>query len=317
MTVPTAKLNNGLDIPVIGLGCWMGKPGKEGENQEAYQMVVDALKAGYTHFDTASGYGNEEAVGRAIRESGISREKLFVTTKLKGPDHGRVAEALEESLKLLNIGYLDLFLVHWPQATDPETKKVLKPDQSPTVNDTWADMEKLLDTGKVKSIGVSNFSIQTLERLLPTVKIVPSVNQVESHPYFPQRALTDYCKEKGIHLTAYCPLGQYNSPILKDDVILKLAEKYNKTTGQVLLNWSIQRGGWSVVPKSSNPTRMAQNLVTFTLEDDEIEAISNLHKTEGKYKSLCSYPRSDEDKRDGKLFGWTLEEMGWNKAAFP
>ncbi|KAM0750837.1 aldo/keto reductase [Meredithblackwellia eburnea MCA 4105] len=315
MAVKTVKLNNGYEIPVVGLGCWMGKPGKVGENEEAKRMVIDALKAGYTHLDTASLYGNEEAAGAAIRESGVPREKIFVTTKLSGPYHGRVAEGAAKSLELLDIGYIDLFLMHWPQAKDPVTNESLKFDESPTFNETWAEMEKLLEGGKIRSIGVSNFSVKNFEILLPSVKIVPAVNQVESHPYLPQNELTEYCTKKGIHLTAYCPLGQYNSPILKEPSVLKIAEKYKKSAGQVLLSWSIQRGNWSVVPKSSNPTRMAQNLDIFTLTGEEQQLISNLHKEEGKYKSLCIYGGGGV--QNGVIHGWTMAEMGWDRSAFP
>ncbi|KAL8287639.1 hypothetical protein RQP46_003497 [Phenoliferia psychrophenolica] len=314
MPVATDKLANGHSIPVIGLGCWMGKPGKEGENQEAEEMVTNALKAGYTHFDTASGYGNEQAVGAAIRKSGVPRESVFVTTKLAQPDHGRVAEAFANSLKLLDIDYIDLYLMHWPQAHDPVTKRVLGPDESPTINETWAQMEQLLAGGKVKSIGVSNFSVKLLDRLATTATVTPSVNQVESHPYYPRSDLTEYCKSKGIHLTAYCPLGQYNSPILAEKLILDIAEKHGKTPGQVLISWSIQRGGWSVVPKSSNPVRLAQNLVTFTLSPDEVSAISKLHEEPGKLKSLCAYVNGRIV--PGSIFGWTLEQLGWDPKAF-
>ncbi|KAK4701095.1 hypothetical protein P7C70_g5143, partial [Phenoliferia sp. Uapishka_3] len=310
MPSATDKLNNGLTIPVVGLGCWMGAPGKAGENEEAKTMVANALKAGYTHFDTASGYGNEEAVGAAIRESGIPRETLFVTTKLGGSDHGRVAEAFEKSLELLNIGYIDLYLIHWPQATNPETKKVVRPDEFPTINDTWAQMEKLLAGGKVKSIGVSNFSVPLLERLATTSTVTPAVNQVESHPYHPQFELSAYAKSKNIHLTSYCPLGQYNSPILEEKIVKDMAAKHDKTPGQVLLSWNVQRGGYSVVPKSSNPTRLAQNLATFELSTEEMSAISKLHEEPGKYKSLCAYQSGLNV--PGSIFGWTFEEMGWD-----
>ncbi|KAL8279702.1 hypothetical protein RQP46_007797 [Phenoliferia psychrophenolica] len=318
MSVAVDTLNTGNTIPLIGLGCWMGTAGKAGENDEAEAMVAAALKVGYTHFDTASGYGNEEAVGSAIRASGIDRSSLFVTTKLGLPDHGRVAEAFEESLALLDLGYIDLYLMHWPQAIDPATGRILGPEESPTINETWAAMEALMSSGKVKNIGVSNFSVKLLQQLATTSKITPSVNQVESHPFLPMIELSSYCKKNSIHLTAYSPLGQYNSPLLVNKTILDIAEKHGKTAGQVLISWSLQRGGWSVVPKSANPIRLAQNLVTFTLPQGDFDAVSVLHKEPGQYKALCQYGPSRQDGRTvpGQIVGWTFEQLGWDPAAF-
>ncbi|KAF7977573.1 hypothetical protein HWV62_3152 [Athelia sp. TMB] len=272
-------------------------------------------------------YGNEEAVGKAIRESGIPREDLFVTTKLKPSDAGKVAEAFQKSLELLDIGYIDLpgeemiptrglfdysFLIHWPMARDPVTNKTLPPSESPTVCEIWAQMEKLLDTGVHDR--VSNFSLKTLPQLLATAKVIPAVNQIEVHPYLPNEEIADFCASKGIHVTAYCPLGQYNSPILAEKVVTDLAEKYNKTAGQVLLSWAVQRG-ISVVPKSANPTRQAQNLDVFELSKEEMEIISLIHKEEGKTRNLCSYGNGLDE--PGKIFGWTFEEMGWDPKWFP
>ncbi|KAL8281317.1 hypothetical protein RQP46_006351 [Phenoliferia psychrophenolica] len=307
VAVPTQKLNSGYSIPLVGLGCWMGKFGVKGENQEAEEMVTNALKAGYTSFDTANGYGNEEAVGRAIRNSGIPRESLFITTKL-GFDHSNIPAKFEESLEQLGLDYIDLFLVHWPQALDPATGKVLPRSAHPTIQDTWAEMEKLLQTGKVRSIGVSNHSVKYLELLLETATVVPAVNQVEAHPFNPQNELAVFCREKGIHLTAYCPLGQYDSPILKDGQVLAIAQAHGKSAGQVLLSWGVQRGNWSVVPKSSNPEHLVQ------LSDAEMKVLGELHLQKGKYKNLCSYVGGLDV--PGSVYGWTFEELGWDPKAF-
>ncbi|BGP18756.1 hypothetical protein JCM10213_003045 [Rhodosporidiobolus nylandii] len=312
----TYTLNTGSTIPAVGCGCWMGVPTQPGHpaNEETEKMVKTALGVGYRHFDTASGYGNEEAVGRVLKDSGLPRESYFVTTKLHGPDHARVAAAFDESLERLGLEYIDLFLMHWPQPSDPADPSVtLGPNDSPTFSETWAAMEALFEShkGKIKHIGVSNFSIQNLEILLQTAKIVPAVNQVEAHPYLPNDALLAYCTSKGIHCTAYSPVGQWNSPILHEPVVLLLAEKYSKTPGQVVLSWGVQRG-WSVVPKSSNEGRLRQNLDVFELEKEDLDAISAIHKEEGKYRSLCDYGLQPSDPSD-VLFGWRIkEDLGWD-----
>ncbi|ESK91347.1 aado keto reductase [Moniliophthora roreri MCA 2997] len=215
--MPTLTLNNGQKIPAIGMGCWIGSPGG---GKRVYDYCAKAISVGYRHFDTAASYGNEEAVGQAIRDSGIQREEFFVTTKLA--DHFHVKEAFEESLKNLGLDYIDLYLMHWPQAiTNIHVKPggdnkpdylladALPPEDGPTFIETWLAMEKLVGTGKVKSVGVSNFSIKNLEILLPHCTITPTTNQVEAHPYLPNHELKSYCEAKGILLTAYSPLGKY------------------------------------------------------------------------------------------------------------
>ncbi|KAG8967452.1 hypothetical protein FRC05_002047 [Tulasnella sp. 425] len=303
-SLPIITLNDGSKMPAVGLGCWMGSYG-EGERCE--QMVRTALKVGYRHFDTAAGYQNEKHTGRAIRESGVPRSEIFLTTKLANTDHHRVREAFEASLAQLDCEYVDLYLMHWPQHQD-ETGRALKEDESPTFVETWKEMEKLLETGKVKSIGVSNFSVKTFDVLLPHVKIVPVVNQVQLHPYLPQTELLDYCTSKGIHLTAYSPLGQTNSPLFTDDTIVRIAEKYGISTGQVLLSWGVQRGT-SVVPKSEKEERLRSNLKLVKFDSEDFEAINAIHKQPGKNKNVA-FHMGYVDGKPG-MFGWTYEQLGW------
>jgi len=310
--VPLHKLNTGALMPSVGLGCWMGYAGG---GKDTEKMVETALKVGYRHFDTAMGYGNEEAVGNAIRASGIPREEIFVTTKLPGEYHDRVQEGFEASLKALDIGYIDLFLMHWPQAIRDGQK--ISPDESPTFVETWLDMEKLVDTGKVKSLGVSNFSVQNLEKLLAKAKIVPADNQVELHPCHPDHELLEYSKSKGIHLTAYCPLGQYESPFFEDPALLSIAKRNEKTVSQVVLSWAVQRGT-AVVPKSANEGRMKQNLDVFTLSPEDFKAVDEYYKSPGMWKRLCAYGpagtfvKPDNIGKETVLAGWRMADLGWN-----
>lgn len=239
----------------------MGSPGG---GEKVYHMVTAALKAGYRHVDTADGYGNEEEVGRAIRDSGIPRKDIFVTTKLNNTDHHRVAEAFERSLKALDIEYIDLWLMHWPQGL--QDGRALKPDESPTPNETWAEMVKVYEgagAGKVRAVGVSNFGVPILKSLLASTKVVPAVNQVELHPCLPQENLRRTCADNGIVITAYSPIGQpapgQVSPLLTDDAVKEVAKKHGATEGQVVLSWAVQNG-IVVVPKSENPERIKANI---------------------------------------------------------
>ncbi|KAG8992817.1 hypothetical protein FRB90_000893 [Tulasnella sp. 427] len=241
-------------------------------------MVKTAIRLGYRHIDTAAGYRTEEAVGKAVRESGIPRSDFFVTTKLWNTDHGRVAEAFEESLARLGLEYIDLYLMHWPQAMSP-SGNIPQPSESPTFVETWKAMEKLLQTGKVKSIGVSNFSIKTLEVLLDDAIIVPAVNQND---------LMAYCKSRGIHLTASSPLGYANSPLHSDGDILRVAWKYAITPAQVMLSWGMQRGT-SVIPKSEKEERLQAN-ISVSLHSAEgecrLSGIFSIHRSQDYQKQI-------------------------------
>lgn len=321
--IPSFTLNTGANIPSVGMGCWQGQPGA-GQDQDLVSALVTAVKLGYRHLDTATGYQNEVEVGQAVRDSGVNRSDIFVTTKLRpGGVHDPVKE-FEDSFNKLNIDYIDLWLLHWPQGfTSPEGgfgsgesfglehQKHL----GPTFNETWAKMEDIFlnsHKGKVKAIGVSNFSVKNLEILLKTAKVVPAVNQCEIHPQLPEQNLLEYCNAKGIHLTAYSPLGQYSSAIHEDKDLCAIAQKHNTTAANVALSWNVQRGV-SVVPKSTNEKRMKQNITLIKLSDDEmkqIDAISSDPKRHTRTNFLVL------NKEKGTILGWTMEEMGWD-VGFP
>ncbi|KAL5524550.1 hypothetical protein ACEPAF_9690 [Sanghuangporus sanghuang] len=316
---PHLTLNNGVKMPAIGLGCWSGLTDEE--HEAAIPWVLSALKVGYRHFDTAHDYGTEGAVGKAVRASGIPREEIFVTTKLPLHHHAKVTGSIDESLKNAGFDYYDLWLMHWPHALanidDKPNPRYPGPNGEPdqgdfivddtiTFNQTWEDMEKVYnESGKVKAIGVSNFSVKNLKKLLETAKIIPAVNEVEMHPHQAQPELLEFCREKGIILTAYSPTGY--AGVANDPTIIKLAEKYGVSPPQINLAWDLARGT-AAVPKSTNEARQRANLLELpTLSKEDIELISSLHKN----VHYCGYPGPRE--RDGHklVFGWTFEQMGW------
>lgn len=264
-------LNTGDKIPAVGLGTWQSKP------NEVREAVKVALQKGYRHIDTAMAYENEHEVGQGIRDSGVPREEIWVTTKLDNPWHKRVQQGIDTSLKSLGLDYVDLYLMHWPSSTDPSDLSKHLPDWD--FIKTWAEMQKLVGTGKVKNIGVSNFAIKNLEKLLndPSCKIVPAVNQVELHPNNPSFKLVSYCKEKGIHCTGYSCLGSTDSPLYKNQTLAKIAESKGKTIQQVLLVWGLQHG-WSVIPKSVTASRIEKNweIDGLSLNDEEMKTLDSL-----------------------------------------
>ncbi|KAK9243039.1 NADP-dependent oxidoreductase domain-containing protein [Lipomyces tetrasporus] len=262
-------LNTGAHIPALGLGTWRSP------TKEVYAAVTTALKHGYRHIDTALIYGNETPVGQAIRNSQIAREQIFLTTKLWNTYHTKVPKGIEDSLKHLGLDYVDLYLMHWPVSMDKDSKAL--PESEWDFVKTWAEMQKLVYTGLVKAIGVSNFSTKNLQRLLDaeSTKIFPAANQVELHPFNPQHKLLKFCADHDIHLTAYSPLGSNTGPLQEEPAIKDMAAKYNKTAAQVLISWAIQRGT-SVIPKSVTPSRIEQNFEDFALEDGDIEALNRL-----------------------------------------
>ncbi|KAJ9138097.1 Glycerol 2-dehydrogenase (NADP(+)) [Pleurostoma richardsiae] len=264
-------LNTGAQIPAIGLGTWQSKP------LEVQHAVEAALASGYRHIDTAFAYGNEKEVGDGIKASGVPRDQIWLTTKLDNPWHKRVAEGIAKSLENLQTDYVDLYLMHWPSSTDPTDLKKHYPDWD--FVDTWREMQKLLDTGKVRNIGVSNFGIKNMEKLLnaESTKIVPAVNQIELHPCNPSPKLIEYLKSKGIHASAYSPLGSTNSPLHDHETVNAIASAKGKTPQQVLIMWGLQKG-FSVLPKSVTKERIAANyaLDGWNLTDEEVAKLDGI-----------------------------------------
>jgi len=276
-----AKLNTGASIPHVGLGTWQSKP------DVVKHAVKVALQSGYRHIDCAWIYGNEKEVGEAIRESKIPRSELFITTKLWNNSHRpeEVLPALETSLKNLGLDYVDLYLIHWPIAFKSGPDAVARDSEGKLLfenvdfTETYKAMEGLIPTGKTKAIGVSNFSIKNLEKLLASAKIVPAANQVELHPENPQWELLEFCKAKGIHLTAYSPLGSTDSPLIKREEISKIAQKHNSNNANVLIAWGVQRGT-SVIPKSTTESRIISNFQDIVLDEEDLKTLKAI--TEGK-----------------------------------
>lgn len=252
-------LNDGVKMPWLGLGVWKTK-----EGEEVIQSVKSAIAAGYRSIDTAAIYGNEEGVGQAIRESGVSRDELFITTKVWNDDQGyeKTLQAFETSRKKLGLDIVDLYLVHWPGKD-----KYL---------DTWKALIHLQKEGLVRSIGVSNFQIRHLQHIIEETGVVPVVNQVELHPLLSQKELLGYARENRIVLEAWSPLMQGN---LDQPVLAQIAEKYGKTTAQVILRWDIQNGV-IVIPKSIKEHRIRENagIFDFELSAGDMAAIDGLNQ---------------------------------------
>ncbi|KKY20939.1 putative aldo-keto reductase [Phaeomoniella chlamydospora] len=278
------KLNSGYSIPAVGLGTWQSKP------HEVEDAVAAALKIGYRHIDGAQGYENENEVGAGIKKSGVPREDIFLTSKLWNTHHEphRVEEAVDNTLKDFQTDYLDLYLIHWPIAfryttgagppIDPKTGRIDVVDVP--IKDTWAALEALVAKGKIRSIGVSNFTKDKIEDLLKTAKIKPAVNQIEAHPYLQQRELLKWAKEQGVVITGYSPLGNnvYGYPRVVDDpLVIETAKSLGKTPAQLLISWAIQRGT-AVLPKSVTPERIQSNFEDFELPEDTFQAISGLER---------------------------------------
>jgi methylglyoxal/glyoxal reductase len=259
----TAKLNNGVEMPYLGLGVWQASPGSETRD-----AVRWALEVGYRHIDTAHMYGNEHDVGVAIRDSGVPRSDVFVTTKLWNSDHGydKALKAFEQSRKALGIEQVDLYLIHWPV---PKLRK-----------DSWKALETLCRDGKCRAIGVSNYNIEHIDEVLSQATIVPAVNQVEFHPFLYQKELLAHCRKNGIQLEAYSPLTRGNR--LTDPRIAGIAKKHGKTAAQVLIRWALEHD-LVVIPKSANRDRIRENagVFDFSLSAAEVSALDalseNLH----------------------------------------
>ncbi|TFK73414.1 Aldo/keto reductase [Pluteus cervinus] len=295
--VPTITLNNGVTIPGIGLGTWQSPA------DQVTQAVAFAIKeAGYRHIDCAWAYGNEKAVGEGIRASGVPRSEIFITSKLWSTWHSRVEECLDQTLENLGTDYLDLYLIHWPVPLNPKGNHPLFPtlpsgkrdvDQEWDLKDTWRQMEAVSVKGKVKSIGVSNFSEAKLEEILPTATVKPVVDQIELHVYNPQHKLLEYLKSKGIVAQAYSPLGSSNSPLLKDETIAEIAKKHGVEPADVLLGYLLLKD-IVILPKSVTPARIASNLTgavsaSNKLDATDIEQLDGL-AANGKQKRFITPP---------------------------
>ncbi|OCL02431.1 GCY protein [Glonium stellatum] len=256
------RLNTGSSIPEVGLGTWKSSP------EDAYNSVRAALDTGYRHIDCAWIYRNEPEVGKAIKDSGIPRSEIFVTTKLWGTFHSRVEECLDSSLKRLGLEYVDLYLMHWPVALNPNGN----PPDFPLLSDgrrdlhdwhftkTWEAMEKLPVLGKVKAIGAANFDIYNLEILKKSSRVVPAVNQVEIHPYLQQRKLFAFCESEGIHVTAYSPLGSTGSPVKTEKAVLEIASE--------------------IATHSIRPSHIRSDFEVISLSVDEMKQIDALERNE-------------------------------------
>jgi diketogulonate reductase-like aldo/keto reductase len=245
------KMNNGAEIPQFGLGVYLTKSGSECIN-----AVTWALETGYRHIDTAWIYGNEKEVGEAVKSSGLKREEIFITTKLWNDDHGydSALRAFDKSLKTLNTDYIDLYLIHWPV---PEKRK-----------DSWKAMEKIYESEQCRSIGVSNYMIKHLEEMFTYANIIPVINQVEFSPYIYNKELLDYCTKHNIILEAYSPLTRRAK--LKDPELVRIAEKYSKTSAQILIRWAIDHE-LVIIPKSANKNRIIENADVFDFELDKAD----------------------------------------------
>ncbi|MFD1199829.1 aldo/keto reductase [Brucella gallinifaecis] len=265
MTVPAVKLNDGNHIPQLGYGVW------QVGNDEAISAVSEALKVGYRHIDTAAIYGNEEGTGKAINASGIARSDIYLTTKLWNKEQGyeTTLKAFDESLKKLDTDYVDLYLIHWPLPSKD------------LFMDTWRALIKIKEEGRAKSIGVSNFQIADLERILKESDTVPVLNQIELHPQFQQDELRLFHSKHNIATEAWSPLGQ--GTILENPTLKSIAEKHGKSVAQIILRWHIETGN-IVIPKSVTPARIKENfeIFDFSLNGTDHDAITKLDKPDGR-----------------------------------
>lgn len=262
-------LSNGVKIPSIGFGTY-----KSGDDEETAKIIKNALNLGYKMIDTASFYNNEVGIGNGIKESGIDRKDIFIVTKLWNDDHGydNTIEAFNKSLNNLQVDYIDLYLIHWPNKLNAET---------------WRAFEHLYETGKVKAIGVCNFKVEHLEELKKTAKIMPMVNQVEIHPFSTKNNIINYCKDNNIKVVAWSPISR--GRVLSNDLMIDLSQKYKKSIVQIVLRWHMQKGVIPI-PKSSNENRIKENIDIFDFEisSEDMKAIDSLD--EGYDRSVTTPP---------------------------
>nr|WP_302169816.1 aldo/keto reductase [uncultured Romboutsia sp.] len=262
-------LSNGVKIPSIGFGTY-----KSGDDEETAKIIKNALNLGYKMIDTASFYNNEVGIGNGIKESGIDRKDIFIVTKLWNDDHGydKTIEAFNKSLNNLQVDYIDLYLIHWPNKLNAET---------------WRAFEHLYETGKVKAIGVCNFKVEHLEELKKTAKIMPMVNQVEIHPFSTKNNIINYCKDNNIKVVAWSPISR--GRVLSNELMIDLSQKYKKSIVQIVLRWHMQKGVIPI-PKSSNENRIKENIDIFDFEisSEDMKAIDSLD--EGYDMSVTTPP---------------------------
>ncbi|KAF4551877.1 Aldo-keto reductase-like protein 19 [Elsinoe fawcettii] len=308
---PDVKNNSPVALPAIALGTWEGNKENRAQLEDA---VINALEAGYRHIDTAALYGSEPAVGNAIKRSSVPRKDIVVVTKIWNTHHSpeAVKASLEESLGRLQLDYVDLLLLHWPvafkhdaSASEPYTsqktsdgKPVLDMDLTEDHAPSWRALEELVSTGKVKSIGVSNFTIPQLTKLLSYAKVKPACNQVEVHPWFPQNKMLDFCRKHDITVTAFSPLGGQRAVregaqrVIEDPVVVEAAKKLDLDPAQVIIAWAVQRGTVPL-PKSATPSRIKSNFEVPELPKDVFEAIENITVNDPSKKNrFCNFDDS-------------------------
>ncbi|KAI9666954.1 MAG: hypothetical protein M1831_001459 [Alyxoria varia] len=287
-------LNTGAKIPALGLGTWQSEPG------QVKNAVLHALKVGYRHIDCAYIYSNESEVGEAFQEAFaagiVKRKDLFVTTKLWCTFHNKVPEGLDISLKRLGLDYVDLYLMHWPVPMNPNGNHPNAPRHEDGSRDllsnwshlnTWAELSKLPITGKVRAIGICNYSVKFLKELLDSnPSIVPAANQIENHPFLPQNDVIEFCKSKGIHVTAYSPLGTSGAPLMQEDAVQEVANKRGVSAGCVLLSFHLARGS-SVIPKSVTPSRIEENMKIVLLDESDLANLEGITKSKPVQRFVC------------------------------
>jgi diketogulonate reductase-like aldo/keto reductase len=253
------KLNNGVNMPILGLGTW------DLRGKLAYKAVQWALEIGYIHIDTATIYGNEREIGKAMKSSKVLREDIFITTKVWTSDQGynNTLAAFDRSRELLNVEYIDLYLIHWPVTG--------------LRGETWRALEEIYEKGRVRAIGVSNFTIRHLEELNETLELMPTVNQVEFSPFLYQKELLDYCKSSNIALEAYCPLTRTNK--FSNVTVMTIAQKHGKTPAQILIRWGLQHE-IITIPKSGNKKHLTDNadVFDFNLDESDMTQLDNLNE---------------------------------------
>jgi len=316
--VPSAKLNTGASIPVIGFGTWKSTP------EEQKQAVKTALDCGYRHIDCAAIYGNETSVGEGLKLSGVPRNQVFFTSKLWNAEHeeANVEPACRKSISDLGVEYLDLYLIHWPVCLKKGHTMPPGPEDYIDVplEETWKAMEALVEKGLVKAIGVSNFNVSMMERILKVSKVKPAMLQVEGHPWLAQPKLQEFCKSHGILVTSYSPLGSPDRParvldkadpiLLEDETLGAIAKSSDRSPADVCIRWAVQRGT-IVIPKSVTPSRIASNLAAGlkSLPDEAMAKVNAMDRHLRLFKGTMWTPEGTTGPiKDAKKDLWGDEQ---------